>query len=171
MNNSELGGPRTSWIDEILPPHLCIVCFITFLAIYQGKFGFGKFQQKLGLRSDPPPWLGQKPIFFRKSILMAPLISTNEQNHPGRTIYPRHPPTPPPPLCLLLLKHSCLTQITQKCFANKTLLEKFPHQCLQRKFLLLLVPSCCATINRDPEWLLWHWVKGQSWGGKFWNSW
>ena len=42
-NNSELGGPRTSWIDNILLPHLCIVCFITFLAIYQGKFGLGKF--------------------------------------------------------------------------------------------------------------------------------
>ena len=41
MNNSELGGPRTSWIDEILLPHLCIVCFITFLAIYQGKFSAG----------------------------------------------------------------------------------------------------------------------------------
>ena len=55
MNNSELGGPRPSWIDNILLPHLCIVCFITFLAIYQGKFVFGKFQKKLGLRSDPPP--------------------------------------------------------------------------------------------------------------------
>ena len=55
-------------------PHLCIVCFFTFLAIYQGKFGFGKFQQKLGLRSDPPsPLLGQKPKFFRKTILTAPL--------------------------------------------------------------------------------------------------
>ena len=31
------------WIEKILNPHLCIVCFITFLAIYQGKFGFGKF--------------------------------------------------------------------------------------------------------------------------------
>ena len=74
MNNSEFGGPRTSWIDEILLLHLCIVCFITFLAIYQGKFGFGKFQQKLGLRTDPPPpLLGQKQKFFREKKLMAPL--------------------------------------------------------------------------------------------------
>ena len=29
-------GPITSWIDEISPPHLCIVCFITFLTIYKG---------------------------------------------------------------------------------------------------------------------------------------
>ena len=28
------------------------MCFITFLAIYQDKFVFGKFQQKLGLRSN-----------------------------------------------------------------------------------------------------------------------
>ena len=48
-------GPFTFIIDKILLPHLCIVCFITFLAIYQGKFGFGKFQQKLGLCSDPSP--------------------------------------------------------------------------------------------------------------------
>ena len=73
MKNSEFGGLRTSCIDEILLPHLCIVCFITFLAIYQGKFGFGEFQQKLGLRSDPPPLLGQKPKFLWKSILMAAL--------------------------------------------------------------------------------------------------
>ena len=38
--DNELGP---AWIDKILLPHLCIVCFITFLAIYQGKFGFGKF--------------------------------------------------------------------------------------------------------------------------------
>ena len=29
-------GPITSWIDEISTPHLCIVCFITFLTIYKG---------------------------------------------------------------------------------------------------------------------------------------
>ena len=31
-------GPITSWIDEISLSHLCIVCFITFLTIYKGKF-------------------------------------------------------------------------------------------------------------------------------------
>ena len=80
MNNSELGGPRTSWIDEILLPHLCIMCFITFLVIYQGNFGFWRFKQKLGLRSDPPPpFLGQKPKFFRKLFLMAPLTDSEGQ--------------------------------------------------------------------------------------------
>ena len=44
------------------------MCFITFLAIYQGKFGFGKFQQKLGLRSDPhPPLVGPKAQVFPKN--------------------------------------------------------------------------------------------------------
>ena len=57
-NNSELGGPRPSWIDKILLPHLCIVCFITFLAIYQGKFIFGQFWKKLGFGQilPPTPW-------------------------------------------------------------------------------------------------------------------
>ena len=26
-----LGGPINYWIDEILPPHLCTMCFITFI--------------------------------------------------------------------------------------------------------------------------------------------
>ena len=39
------GGPIPSWIDTLLTPHLCIVCFITFLAIYQGKLSFGQFWQ------------------------------------------------------------------------------------------------------------------------------
>ena len=26
-----LGGPINYWIDEILPPHLCTMCFITFM--------------------------------------------------------------------------------------------------------------------------------------------
>ena len=43
------------------------MCFITFLAIYQGKFGFGKFQQKLGLLSDPPPLAGPKAQVFPKN--------------------------------------------------------------------------------------------------------
>ena len=46
------------------------MCFITFLAIYQGKFGFGKFQEKLGLRSDPPrppPLVGPKAQVFPKN--------------------------------------------------------------------------------------------------------
>ena len=67
-NNSELGGPRTSWIDKILLPHLFIVCFITFLTIYEGKFGFGKFQQKLGLRSDPPPPCWAKSPSFSENL-------------------------------------------------------------------------------------------------------
>ena len=32
------------------------MCFITFLAIYQGKFCIGQFyKQKLGIESDPSP--------------------------------------------------------------------------------------------------------------------
>ena len=36
------GGPIPSWIDKILPPQLCTMCFITFLAIYQSKVCSGK---------------------------------------------------------------------------------------------------------------------------------
>ena len=61
--------------DKVLLHHLCIVCFITFLALYQGKFGFGKFEQKLGLRSDPPPLLGQMPNFFQKKIEGSPKLT------------------------------------------------------------------------------------------------
>ena len=36
----------------------------------QGKFSFGKFCQKVGIRSDPPPLVGPKdqlfPFFFRE---------------------------------------------------------------------------------------------------------
>ena len=82
-NNSELGGLRPSWIETILLPHLCIVCFITFLAIYQGKFGFGKFQQKLGLRSDPPtPCWATCPIFSKNQFWWLPLGCTKiSKNH------------------------------------------------------------------------------------------
>ena len=77
-NNSELGGPRTSWIDKILLPNLCIVSFITFLAHYQGKFGFGKFQQKLELRSDPPPPCWAKcPSFSENYFWWHPLGKTS----------------------------------------------------------------------------------------------
>ena len=73
----------TYCIDKIFLPHLCTLCFITFLAIYQGKFGFGKFQHKLGLRSDrsPPPLLGQMPKLFRKSNLTAPLTNSVLPGH------------------------------------------------------------------------------------------
>ena len=36
------GGPIPSWIDKILPPQLCTMCFITFLATYQSKVCSGK---------------------------------------------------------------------------------------------------------------------------------
>ena len=36
------GGLIPSWIDKILPPQLCTMCFITFLAIYHSKICSGK---------------------------------------------------------------------------------------------------------------------------------
>ena len=36
--DDEWGGSMPSWFYKILPSPLCIVCFITFLAIYQDKF-------------------------------------------------------------------------------------------------------------------------------------
>ena len=62
-------------------PHLCILCFITFLAIYQGKFVFGKFQQKLGLRSDPPsPSWAKCPTFSENGFWGPPLVSFDKRN-------------------------------------------------------------------------------------------
>ena len=44
----------------------------------QGKFSFGKFCQKVGIRSDPPPWLVQKTNFSHFLILKAPLNATRD---------------------------------------------------------------------------------------------
>ena len=76
MNNLELGGPRTSWIDEILLPHLCIACFITFLAIYQGKFGFGKFSTKTWASVRPSP-----ALFSENAFWGPPLASLLDSSH------------------------------------------------------------------------------------------
>ena len=54
-------------IDKILPPHLGIVCFITFLTIYQGTFSYGQFwRKKLGLGQTPAPLVGIKSQFLPK---------------------------------------------------------------------------------------------------------
>ena len=47
-------GPITPWIDEILPAHLYIVCFITLLDIFKANF-----DKKLGFNH----LLGQNPNF------------------------------------------------------------------------------------------------------------
>ena len=77
--DNQLGGPRPSWIDlsyKILLPHLCIVCFITFLAIYQAKFGFGTFKKKPG---PTPPLVG--PSFFRNFFWRHPLWVIFRNSH------------------------------------------------------------------------------------------
>ena len=63
-----------SWIDKILLHHLYIVCFITFLAIYQGKFAFGKFQKKTwtSVRTPLPPYWAKCPSFSEKRIWRHP---------------------------------------------------------------------------------------------------
>ena len=92
-NNSELGGPRPSWIDKILLYHLCFVCFFTFLAIYQGKFGFGKFQQKLGLRSDlPTPCWAKCPTFSENGFWWPPW--DKDEKHPQQATLPLNFVTP-----------------------------------------------------------------------------
>ena len=55
------------------------MCFITFLAIFQGKFSFGQFWSWDWVR-PPPPSLGQNPNFCRKFVLNAPLrVSGSDQ--------------------------------------------------------------------------------------------
>ena len=45
----QMGGSNTFIkLIRYCPPHLCTMCFITFMAIYQGKFCFGKLDINLG---------------------------------------------------------------------------------------------------------------------------
>ena len=67
-----MGGPITTWIEEISTPHLCIMCFITFMGSSKANLVLEKLDKKLGL-ADPPPQLGQNPKFFQKFHLKASL--------------------------------------------------------------------------------------------------
>ena len=59
-----LGGPITLWIDEILPPHLCSVCFITFMDSSKANLVLEKFDKKLGFgQAPPPPVWSKRPNF------------------------------------------------------------------------------------------------------------
>ena len=60
-------GPITLWIDEILPPHLCSVCFITFKDSSKANLVLEKFDKNLGF-GQTPPCLVQKTKFFRFSF-------------------------------------------------------------------------------------------------------
>ena len=57
------GGPITLWIDEILPPHLCSVCFITFMDSCKANLVLGNFAKKLGFGQTPPPGWSKRPTF------------------------------------------------------------------------------------------------------------
>ena len=67
LNFPVWGGPITLWIDEILPPHLCSVCFITFMDSSKANLVLEKFDKKLGF-GQTPPLFGPKdqifPFFF-----------------------------------------------------------------------------------------------------------
>ena len=68
-----LGGPITLWIDEILPPHLCSVCFITFMDSSKANLVLEKFDKKLGFGQPPPPVWSKRPNFSVFFFFMAPL--------------------------------------------------------------------------------------------------
>ena len=61
-------------IDEILPPHLCSVCFITFMDSCKANLVLGNFAKKLGFGQTPlAPWLVRKTNFshfFRAPLMM-----------------------------------------------------------------------------------------------------
>ena len=138
-NNSELGSPRPSWIDKILLPHLCIVCFITFLAIYQGKFGFWKFSTKTWTSVKPlPPLLGQMPNFFRKTILMAPLI-VSHLKYKMQTIF---------------IWTFLLGALFSDCYC---LVSKYQNM------LNWLVLKVIVSIRYKIWWWIWDWRKGSMW--------
>ena len=71
------GGPITLWIDEILPPHLCSVCFITFMDSCKANLVLGNFAKKLGFGQTPPPWLVQKTNFSHFFFWRLPLSESN----------------------------------------------------------------------------------------------
>ena len=68
----QMGGPITTWIEEISTPHLCIMCFITFMGSSKANLVLEKLDRKLGL-ATPPPQLGQNPKYFQKFQLKASL--------------------------------------------------------------------------------------------------
>ena len=51
-----MGVPITTCIEEISTPHLCIMCFITFMGSSKANLVLEKLDKKLGL-ADPPPSL------------------------------------------------------------------------------------------------------------------
>ena len=59
------------WIDAILPPHLCSVCFITFLNSSRANLVLQNFNIKIG--QTPPPLVGTKSQPGKKTNLIAPL--------------------------------------------------------------------------------------------------
>ena len=77
-----LGGPITLWIDEILPPHLCSVCFITFMDSCKANLVLGNFAKKLGFGQTPPPGWSKRPtfpIFFLKAPLRSSSLLTQKK--------------------------------------------------------------------------------------------
>ena len=71
-------------------PHLCIVCFITFLAIYQGgKICFGQFYKNLLASVKPPPLVGAKSKVWPKKWRKMKLIKRycRKFTKKGRIVY------------------------------------------------------------------------------------
>ena len=111
------GGPITLWIDEILPPHLCSVCFITFMDSCKANLVLGNFAKKLGFGQTPPPWLVQKTNFSHFFLMKAPLICFDRWGCPGGS--------------------RCSRYVLAACHCNKAgtcYLVPGVHLCWQKKF-------------------------------------
>ena len=86
-NNWELGSPRPSWIDKILLPHLCIVCFITFWPFIKANLILKNFNKNLGFGQTPlPPCWAKCPSFSGKKLLRAPLMQLVSE-FPGPQVF------------------------------------------------------------------------------------
>ena len=58
------GGPITLWIDEILPPHLCSVFFMTFMDSSKATMVLNNSDKKFGFGQAPPPLVEIKSHWF-----------------------------------------------------------------------------------------------------------
>ena len=74
----------TLWIDEILPPHLCSVCFVPFMDSCETNLVLTNFEKKLGFGQPPPPSL-KTGTFGKSARFQVPKNGTSSAQSLERT--------------------------------------------------------------------------------------